>query len=451
MPDATILVVDDEEDIREICCEALQELGYDVQTAESGREALAMLEASPVDIILTDIKMPEMTGIELLRAIKEHHSRTDVVLMTGHATVDNAVEALRLGAYDYITKPFAVDELTSRIDRLAERKVLTCENSLLREQIRTGRGPGGMVGTSAAMQELYRVIMKVAQRPQPALITGESGSGKELVARAIHESGPNRRQPFVPVDCAALSSTLMESELFGYVPGAFTGASQRRIGLLASAGKGTVFLDEIGELPLEMQAKLLRAIQEREIRALGSNQQQRFEARILAATNRNLEAAVKDGKFREDLYFRLNVLQVRTPPLRDRKEDIPLLVAYFIERESGPLNPVTGICREALDALTTYGWPGNVRELRNHVDRAMAMSEGPLIQFSDLADEFRRTAEGTVSMAQLSKLENIERQAIIEALATTGGRRVEAAKVLGIGKTTLYKKLKDYGLWSAAQ
>jgi DNA-binding NtrC family response regulator len=303
MSDATVLIVDDQEQLRDVCCEALEEAGYEVRAVPCGEEALEVLRNAPYDILLSDIKMPGMNGLELLRRVRELSAQTEVILMTGHATVDNAVQALRLGAADYITKPFAVDELIGRIGTVAERKQLRAENLLLREQLKTGHGPGGMVGSSPRMQEMYRLILKVARHGQPALILGESGTGKELVARAIHECGPNRTQPFVPVDCGALSPTLMESELFGHMPGAFTGAAQRRVGLLASAGRGTVFLDEIGELPLEMQAKLLRAIQEREIRALGSNQQQRLEARILAATNRNLEAAIKDGKFREDLYF----------------------------------------------------------------------------------------------------------------------------------------------------
>jgi len=449
MADATVLIVDDETDLREICREALEELGYEVSTAGSGDEALRLMESAAFDILLSDIKMPGMTGIELLKRARETNAQVDVILMTGYATVDSAIEALRLGAADYMTKPFAIDELAARVESVAERKELRVENRLLREQLKTGHGPGGMVGTSARMQELYRLILKVARHTQPALILGESGTGKELVARAVHECGPQSNQPFVPVDCGALSPTLMESELFGHVPGAFTGAAQRRVGLLAAAGKGTVFLDEIGELPLEMQAKLLRAIQEREVRALGSNQQQRLEARILAATNRNLESAIKEGKFREDLYFRLNVLSLRTPPLRERKEDIAALVAAFIDRESASASTVTGISREAMNVLMRYSWPGNVRELGNYIYRAMALSDGPLIQVRDLPIEIRHGALES-SGAELPKMQAAEKQAILDALASTGGHRVEAAKLLGIAKTTLYKKLKDYGLQTAA-
>ena len=447
MPDASVLIVDDQEELRELCCEALQDAGYRVQAVASGQMALDVLGTTPFDILLSDIRMPGINGLELLRCAKELSTQTDVILMTGHATVDNAIEALRLGASDYITKPFSVDELTTRLGIVAERKELRAENRLLREQLKTGRGPGGMVGSSPRMQELYRLILKIACHNQPALILGESGTGKELVARGIHDCGPNRTQPFVPVDCGALSPTLMESELFGHLPGAFTGAAQRRVGLLASAGKGTVFLDEVGELPLEMQAKLLRTIQEREIRELGSNRQQRLDARILAATNRNLESAIKEGRFREDLYFRLNVLTVRTPPLRERADDIPALVSAFIGCEAGA-SAVTGIARDAMQLLTRHSWPGNVRELRNHIYRAMALSDGPLIQVRDLAPEVRQgVVEGSVE--QLGKMQAAEKQAIVEALESTGGHRVEAARLLGIGKTTLYKKLKDYGLDAA--
>ena len=441
----TVLVVDDEEDIREICAEALQNAGYIAQSAGSAMEAIEVLKRDPVDIVLTDLNMPELSGLDLLRKITEEHAGVDVIFLTAQTTVETAVEAMKAGAYDYITKPFHMDDLMERVKRLADRRDLVTDNHILRQQIQSGRGPGGMIGTSSLMQELYRIILKVAPRRQPALIIGESGTGKELVARAIHECGPNANEPFVALDCAALSSTLMESELFGHVPGAFTGASQKRVGMLAAAGKGTLFLDEIGELPIDLQAKLLRAIQEREFRPLGSNQTQSFHARIIAATHRDLEAAVREGKFRADLYYRLNVLLICTPPLRERTEDIPALTIFFLEKESGPGNPVIGISRLAMDVLRAYSWPGNIRELRNHVERAVAMSDGPVIQVSDLAQELRVAAPSEPGDA-LTRMELVERQAIVEALQSTGGHRVEAANRLGIGKTTLYKKLKEYGL-----
>jgi len=446
MPDQTVLVVDDDEDIREICAEALEDAGFAALAAACGAEACALLDSEPVDIVLTDLEMPEVSGLDLLRVVKERNLDAGVILMTGHATVDSAVDALKTGAYDYITKPFNLDDLVSRVNRLAERRDLASENSLLRQQLKAGRGPGGMVGTSPAMQELYRVIGKLAPRRQPVLITGESGTGKELVARAIHECGPANQEAFVAFDCGALSSSLIESELFGHVQGAFTGASQRRLGLLASAGKGTLLLDEIAELPIGLQAKLLRALQEKEFRPLGSNQSQHFDARIVAATNRDLPAAVREGRFREDLYFRLNVLSVQTPPLRRRTEDIPALVRFFIDREAGMCNPVSGISRQAMDALKAYPWPGNIRELRNHVERAIAMSDGPLIQIDNLAPELRTSTSAPFPKTGLTQMQLAERDAIVRAMASTQGHRVDAAVLLGIGKTTLYKKLKDYGL-----
>ena len=435
----TILVVDDEEDIREICSETLAECGHQVRQSGSAREAMQLLESGGIDIVLTDLRMPEISGLDLLRHVVERHAGVDVILMTGYGTVSTAVEALKLGAYDYLMKPFDTGDLAGRIARLAERRALTAENRLMREQLQTGSGLGGMVGNSAAMQEIYRLILKLAPRRQPVLITGESGTGKELVARALHERGPQASEPFVPVDCGALSATLIESELFGHVPGAFTGAAQRRVGLLASAGRGTLFLDEIGELPLELQAKLLRAIQEREFRPLGSNECRHFEARILAATNRDLAVQAREGKFRSDLYFRLNVLSIAVPPLRERKEDIPRLAQFFIARERSPEDAVTGISPEAAARLVEYKWPGNVRELANHIERAMAVTSGPLIRPKDLGLD-AAAAEG----GGLSFLAEVERKAIFDMLAATGGNRLEAAKRLGVGKTTLYRKLKEY-------
>ncbi len=435
----TILVVDDEEDIREICTEVLEGAGYAVRAAASAREAMAVLDDGGIEIVLTDLCMPDASGLELLHHVKDQHRSVDVILMTGHATVATAVEAIKLGAYDYLMKPFATDAVTSCVARVLEKRELLVENRLLREQVRSGAGVGGLIGTSAAMERVSRLILKLAPRLQPVLITGESGTGKELVARALHEHGPNPGEPFVPVDCGALSAGLIESELFGHTQGAFTGATQRRAGLLASAGKGTLFLDEIGELPLEQQVKLLRAIEEREFRALGSNEQRHFEARLMAATNRDLATAAREGKFRGDLYYRLNVLSIHLPPLRERKGDIPALAQHFLERER------RGISREALAQLMHYAWPGNVRELQNHVLRAAAASEGPLVQVEDLAPELRTAAAGD-GAPKLTYLEQLERKAIVEMLEASGGNRLNAAKMLGISKTTLYKKLKDYRL-----
>ncbi|HET9320010.1 MAG TPA: sigma-54 dependent transcriptional regulator, partial [Bryobacteraceae bacterium] len=345
--DTTILVVEDEDDVREFCVDALTDAEFTVESVGSGEAALAVLEHGHIDIVLTDLKMPGLDGLALLKLVKEKYGSIDVVMMTGQATVSTAVEAMRLGAYDYITKPLELDGLTSLLVRLVERRELILENRLLKGQVNTRSGPGGMVGDSAPMQELYRLVLKAAVKRHPVLILGESGTGKELVARAIHEQASWKAEPFVPVDCSALAENLIESELFGHVRGAFTGASQDRAGLLGSAGSGTVFLDEIGELPVGLQAKLLRALQEREYRPVGSNQRKELKARVMAATNRDIQAAVRDGTFREDLYYRLNVLTLRVPPLRNRQPDIEALAAFFLLRHKERQDLVQGISPEA--------------------------------------------------------------------------------------------------------
>ncbi len=441
----TVLIVDDDEGIRMLCCDALSESGLEVVPADCGSAGLAFLEGGQVDIVLTDLQMPGMSGLELLQKVRESYPDTDVVMMTGHGSIQTAIEAIRLGAYDYITKPFAVDELVALVHRLVERRELMAENLVLRAQLKAQKGLGDMIGTSPPMQALFRLLMKVAPKRHPVLITGESGTGKELIARAVHGNSPWKDLPFVPVDCGALSANIIESELFGHVRGAFTGATHDREGLLAAAGQGTVFLDEIGELPIELQAKLLRALQEREFRPIGGNRRVRLEARIIAATNRNLEDEVKAGKFREDLYFRLNVFHLEAPSLRQRKTDIPVLAHYFVERERVAGDVVMGIAPEALALLTAYDWPGNVRELENYVKRSMAVCEGAWIQPKDLPAQLRLAAPAMTDQ-KLSQMEDMERRAILKMLEATGGDRVRAAKALGIGKTTIYRKLKEYGL-----
>jgi two-component system response regulator HydG len=443
--DTTILVVEDEDDVREFCVDALTDAEFTVESVSSGEAALAVLEHGHIDIVLTDLKMPGLDGLALLKLVKENYGSIDVVMMTGQATVSTAVEAMRLGAYDYITKPLELDALTSLLGRLVERRELILENRLLKGRINTRSGPGGMVGDSPPMQELYRLVLKAAVKRHPVLILGESGTGKELVARAIHEQAPWKAEPFVPVDCSALAENLIESELFGHVRGAFTGASQDRAGLLSSAGSGTVFLDEIGELPVRLQAKLLRALQEREFRPVGSNQRKELKARVMAATNRDIQAAVKDGTFREDLYYRLNVLTLKVPPLRNRQPDIGDLAEFFLLRHKERQDLVQGISPEAMDRLMAYHWPGNVRELENCMRRALAVSCGRLVEVEDLPPELR-SAQPASQQPDHSRLEEMERKAIAESLQATGGHRLRAAKLLGMGKTTMYRKLKEYGL-----
>jgi DNA-binding NtrC family response regulator len=444
-----VLVVDDDPSSRQYCLDLLEKLGYAAASATSPTQALPFLENGEVDIVLSDVHMPDGNGIDLLRTIKANHPGIEVLVMTGFGTIPEAVESVKLGAYDYITKPIASDDFRRLLERLVEKQRLAAENRLLREEVKAQRGFADFVGTSEPMKKIYELILKVADKRHPVLILGESGTGKELVARAIHSYSPMHDKPFVPVDCGALTPNLIESELFGHVRGAFTGATQARTGLLAGARGGTVFLDEIGELPVELQAKLLRALQQREIRPLGSNESVPLQARILAATNRNLEAAIEKGLFREDLYFRLNVVSIQVPPLRERAADIPLLIQGFIERHGGAAQGVTGFSQEALDRIVGYGWPGNVRELENCVQRALSLGTGPLLQLEDLPAAVLGNVAAPSEHHDSRSLENLERQAILTALESTGGDRLRAAKLLGIGKTTIYRKLKEYGLESA--
>ncbi|MGH9449401.1 MAG: sigma-54-dependent transcriptional regulator [Terriglobia bacterium] len=447
-----VLVVDDEPSSRQLCADVLKGLGYESQGVASPAEALSILEDGQIDIVVSDVRMPGGSGLDLLRSVKENHPSVDVLMMTGFATISEAVDAVKLGAYDYIAKPFQLDKFRTVIERLVERQRLAQENRLLREEMKAQSGFGEFVGTSAPMQHVYQMILKVSGKRHPVLILGESGTGKELVARAIHSYGPMRDKQFVPVDCGALTPNLIESELFGHVRGAFTGATQSRAGLLTAAGGGTVLLDEIGELPVELQAKLLRALQEREIRPLGSNEPVPLRARVLAATNRDLEAAVEKGTFRQDLYFRLNVVSLVIPPLRERTADIPALVQSLIGRHGGHDEGITGFAPDALARMMTYAWPGNVRELENCVQRAISLGSGPMLQLNDLPPALLCAAKvpaGAGAPGKPYTLEDLERRAIMNALETAGGDRLRAAKLLGIGKTTIYRKLKEYGIEDA--
>jgi two-component system response regulator HydG len=360
---------------------------------------------------------------------------------------------MKQGAYDYVTKPFNLEEIRMLLERVLGHLQLTSENRLLREQVKSKQGFGSIVGRSPEMEKLYRIISKAAHSTHPVLVLGESGTGKELVARAIHFSGPYHDKPFIPVDCGSLVPTLIESELFGYVKGAFTGAVRSKDGLLSIAEGGTVFLDEIGELPVDLQAKLLRALQEKEIRPVGGTKSIPINVRILAATNKDLEQCVAQGTFRRDLYFRLNVLTLRIPPLRDRKQDIPLLTGHFLERLARATGVQRNISDEALKLLLAYEWPGNIRELENCLERACALTSGPTIHVSDMPTSIQTWKSQTQCSCgdlpgmseKITTLVELERQAILQALDQLHGDKLEAAKLLGIGKTTLYRKLKEYG------
>ena len=442
-----ILIVDDEQAIRETCAAVAAQCGMKPTGVATAEEALEVLEHSAIDILLTDLKLPLANGVELLKIVHDMHPQVTVVVLTQYGTIESAVEVTRMGAVDYVTKPFRIEELRSRLERVARAVELQQENTLLREQLRTRPGFGGLIGVSMKMQRVYKMMEKVSQHEYPVLILGESGTGKELVARSIHFSGPRKERPFAPVDCSALVPTLIESELFGYVRGAFTGAMQAKKGLLEAAQGGTIFLDEIGDMPVDLQAKLLRALQEREVKPVGSTERRRIDVRIIAATNRDLESAIRTGTFRQDLYFRLNVVQLKLPPLRDRKSDIPLLVTAFLEKFSDSQGPVRTISEDAMRRLIAYDWPGNVRELENAIERAVALGSGPILHVADLPSNLQYpTSERAPERDEILPLEELERRAILRTLRETSGDKLAAARMLGIGKTTLYRKLKQYNV-----
>ncbi len=448
---ANLLVVDDERAIREGCREAAQAMGFNAFIAENAEHAYKVLDSQGIDAVLLDLKTPGAAGLEALRLIRQRRPQAIVIVMTGYATVQSAVQSMKFGAYDYLTKPFCLEELRSVLSRVAGEVRTAAEKRPVRETMRGQQGFGSIVGRSPEMERLYRIMAKAAQSTHPVLISGESGTGKELVARAVHFSGPFRDKPFIPVDCGSLVPTLIESELFGYVRGAFTGAMRAKDGLLAVAEGGTAFLDEVGELSLDLQSKLLRAIQEHEIRPVGSTNRVTINVRILAASNRDLERAVAEGKFRRDLYFRLNVLTLRLPALRQRKPDIPLLAAHFMERLNHGLATPRSLSEEALKALATYDWPGNVRELENCLERACTLSSGPLLHVADLSTPVQdayhhRVTAVPAGAARVIPIAEVERRAILSAIEQFRGDKLLAARLLGIGKTTLYRKLKEYGV-----
>jgi DNA-binding NtrC family response regulator len=441
----TVLIVDDEDSTRNLCRDVVSESGLRTRSAATTEQALEILDQWPVEILITDLRVPQLGGLELLKRVRENFPHTAVMVLTQYGTIESAVEATRLGAADYITKPFHIPELRSKIDRMVRMFEADQENRVLRETLRTRPGFGGLIGLSLKMQKVYRLIEKVAQHAYPVLILGESGTGKELVARSAHFSGVRRNRPFIPVDCSSLVPTLIEAELFGYVKGAFTGAMHTKQGLMEIADNGTLFLDEIGDMPIDMQAKLLRALQEKEVRPVGSTERVPLSARIIAATNRDLEAAVRQGTFRQDLFFRLNVVQIKMPPLRERKTDIPVLVNSFLEKFSEANGKLRTISEDAMSRLMAYDWPGNVRELENAIERAVALGSGPILHAGDLPTSLQYgTGERLPHNDELLPLEELERRAILRALKEAGGDKLAAARILGIGKTTLYRKLKQY-------
>ncbi|MBI3475311.1 MAG: sigma-54-dependent Fis family transcriptional regulator [Acidobacteria bacterium] len=452
-----LLVVDDEQSIRKLCMTVGESLGFVCSEAESGEAALALLEEQPAHMVLTDMVMPRMSGLEFLEQVKRMLPRTEVALMTGHGSIETAVQAMKLGAYDYISKPFApLDELRLFLRRMADKVRLEEENQYLRDRSETETAVHGIIGNSVGIQHVLRLISRLKDTRTPVLISGESGTGKELVARALHYRGSLASRPFVAVDCGSLVPTLIESELFGYEKGAFTGALRSKQGLLQSADTGTIFLDEIGELPLEMQAKLLRFLQEKEVRPVGSNEKVKVDVRIMAATNRDLEVEYKKGTFRKDLYFRLNVVTIHLPPLRERRSDIPILANWFLERLAPGRN--ASVSGAAMKALLAYDWPGNVRELENCLERAVALGDQQRIDLNDLPPTIAHAEELGIAPEKPARfdisasgdpttdLEDIERATIERVFVQVNGDKALAGKMLGISRATLYRKLKRYNI-----
>jgi len=452
---ARILVVDDEPSMREFLTICLRRAGHQAEAAPDGAQALARLEAGAFDLVITDLTMPGIDGMELLRRLSAAPSPPLVIMITAFATTDTAVEAMKLGAYDYLTKPFKVDEIQVVVQRALERVDLTSENQRLRDELRGVQRLDGMVGRSASMQKVFELLRRVAPTRTNVLIRGESGTGKELVARALHNLSDRTAHPFVPVNCGAIPETLMESELFGHVKGAFTGAASAREGVFVAAGEGTLFLDEIGDLSLPMQVKLLRALQERSIRPVGGDRELTVDCRVVAATNRDLEAAIEAGEFRRDLYFRLDVVQVVLPPLRHRPEDITPLVERFFERLTRELHrDLDGISPEAMEWFLRYDYPGNVRELENLVERAVALEAGPRLSAANLPERGGHSAlrggaaprfgEDGIDLDQA--IADLERHLIGAALQRSQGVRKEAAKLLGISFRSLRYRLEKLGI-----
>jgi two-component system response regulator AtoC len=451
----SVLIVDDEESIRQMLTEVLGEQGFSARAVADAAEALRELGARDYDAVVTDVRMPGMDGLSLVRALQQVAPETTVIVMSAYGSHDLALEAMKAGAYDYLGKPFRPDEVLLVLRKAEERERLQLENRRLRREIAASRGPARLVAESAPMKEMLRVVHKVAPAKTTVLVSGESGTGKELIARAVHELSPRAGGPFVPVNCGAISDQLIESELFGHAKGAFTGAQTAKRGLFEEADAGTLFLDEIGELPLNLQVSLLRALQEGEIRRVGDARSIKVDVRVIAATNRDLAQEVAQGRFREDLYYRLNVVALKLPPLRERQEEVPILAARFLERHARRL----GLARKelsegALAVLQAWRWPGNVRELENALERALVLSEDDQIEAEALPEEMRATGapkgppappgEGDLSVKRAQRA--LEADLIRRALERTGGNRSRAAELLELSPRALLYKIREYGL-----
>ncbi|MFZ5476399.1 MAG: sigma-54-dependent transcriptional regulator [Myxococcota bacterium] len=448
MSKGTLLVVDDDAAMCGMLDEALRAAGYDVLAHTSPADALAALAVAEVDVVVTDLNMRGMDGLALCRKVLDARPDVPVILITAFGSMEAAIGAIRAGAWDFVTKPFDVDALALTVERALQHRALREEVRRLREVVRASETFEEIVGGSRVMRELFDVLDRVAQQDVTVMISGESGTGKELVARALHRRSARQKGPFVAVNCAAMPEALLESELFGHVRGAFTDARAPRAGLFFQADRGTLFLDEVGELPLSLQPKLLRALQERAARPVGGDREQPFDVRLVVASNRDLEAAVAEGRFREDLYYRVNVVHVEVPPLRQRGGDVLLLAQHFLERAAARMGKrVKGLSPGAAERMLAWRWPGNVRELQNCMERAVALARLDQIAVDDLPDKVRALAGGAVSPEGdlLVPLEEIERRHILRVLEAVGGSKSQAARVLGLDRTTLYRKLDRYG------
>ena len=447
MAGETILIIDDEAAQREAVGGYLRKRGFAVLQAANGREGLALLQDQVIDLIITDLRMPELDGMGVLAAARTINPAIGVVMATAFGTVDGAVDAMQEGAFYYLQKPIDLDVLDQLVDRALEQRHRISENELLREQIGKRVPFGGIMGCSPAIEEALNVVARAAPSRATVLLHGESGTGKELMARAVHEASPRAGRPFVAVNCAALNKGLIESELFGHEKGAFTGADARRTGRFEQANGGTLFLDELAEIPLDVQVKLLRVLQERTIERVGSGVAIKVDVRLIGATNRDLAALVAHGAFREDLFYRLNVVAVDLPPLRQRKGDIPLLVNHFLARYAAENDKAVGeISKEALELLTRYAYPGNVRELQNIVERAVVMARGAVVTCADLPAEVQKAAPAPAADTLPAQVEELEKKAIAQALERAGGVQSRAAELLGLTERNLRYKLKKYGL-----
>lgn len=455
MHTAKILVVDDDGVARELLADALKKEGYEVEAFSSGEEAIERGRRGQVDLVLTDLKMGTVDGLTVLREFKRFSPDTSIVLLTSFGSLEGAIEAIKQGAYDYLAKPFKKEEIKLVVQRSLDHSQLVRENTRYRDELKEREDWSPLVGSSPAMLEVYKLVARVSEGRSTVLLQGESGTGKELIARAIHANSPRREKPFIPVNCGALPDTLLESEMFGYEKGAFTGAVGTKAGLFEAANGGTLFLDEIGDLSPALQVKLLRVMQDQEVRRVGGTTSLKVDVRIIVATNRDLEQFVKEGKFRDDLYYRLNVVRITLPTLAERKEDIPMLAHHFLQKYAGgSARAVRGFLPDTMALLKQYRWPGNVRELENAIERAVSLSHGPLLTPDDLPSALRQSGPQVGDKTEVSDqhdevcltLEEVEKRHLIRVLKETKGNKVRAAKILGIDRRTLYRMAERFGL-----